>query len=57
MTSKEQFSEFLQPDTIWEIFGINSQEDFIDKIITIDKFHENVPDSIKIGRASCRETV
>lgn len=47
MTSKEQFSEFLQPDTIWEIFGINSQEDFIDKIITIDKFHENVPDSIK----------
>jgi hypothetical protein len=40
MTEKEQISEFLKPDTIWEVFGINSQEEFIEKFITKGKFHK-----------------
>jgi len=47
MTEKEQISEFLQPDTIWEVFGINSQEEFIEKFITKGKFHKNVPETIQ----------
>lgn len=47
MTAKEQISEYLQPDTIWEVFGIKSQEEFIYKFITKGKFHKNVPEIIR----------
>lgn len=47
MTAKEQISEYLQPDTIWKVFGIKSQEDFIHKFITKGKFHKNVPEIIR----------
>lgn len=39
--------EHLKPATIWESMGINSQEDYIEKYITIGKFHENVPEVIQ----------
>lgn len=47
MTAKEQISEYLQPDTIWEVFGIKSQEEFIHKFVTKGKFHKNVPEIIR----------
>jgi hypothetical protein len=47
MNAKEQISEFLKPDTIWEVFGIKSQEDFINKFVTKGKFHKNVPEIIR----------
>jgi hypothetical protein len=47
MTSSEQISEFLEPDSVWEVFGIKTQEDFIEKFITKGKFHKKVPKSIQ----------
>jgi hypothetical protein len=46
MTTKEQILEFLKPD-FWDIFGIKSQEDFINKFISKGKFHKNVPKKIQ----------
>lgn len=47
MTSSEQISEFLEPDSVWEVFGIKTQEDFVEKFITKGKFHKKVPKSIQ----------
>ncbi|APG65070.1 hypothetical protein LPB136_06780 [Tenacibaculum todarodis] len=47
MKAKEQIKEFLEPDKFWDILGIKSQEDFINKIITKGRFHKNVPEKIK----------
>lgn len=47
MIFKEQISEFLKPDDIWEIFGVKSQEDFVNRIITQGIFHNNVPNEIQ----------
>lgn len=47
MTPSEQISEFLEPDSVWEIFGIKTQEDFVEKFITKGKFHKKVPKSIQ----------
>lgn len=41
------YSRFLQPDPIWEIFGMKSQQDFINSFVTVGKFHKNVPESIR----------
>jgi hypothetical protein len=38
MTVKEQISEFLKPEYFWDIFGIESQEDFINKFISKGNF-------------------
>lgn len=46
-TIKQQISEFLKPDDLWNIFGIKSQEDFIEKLVCKGKFHANVPKEIK----------
>lgn len=40
------YSEFSQPDLRWENFGIKTQQDFINRFVTIGKFHKNVPESI-----------
>ncbi len=37
---------FLEPDKTWESFGINSQEDFLKRFVTLGKFHKNVPEEI-----------
>lgn len=47
MTPKEQISKFLQKDTIWELFDVESQEDFIDRFVTKGRFHKNVPEIIQ----------
>tara|TARA_R110000868_G_scaffold284033_1_gene544530 strand:- start:6424 stop:7347 length:924 start_codon:yes stop_codon:yes gene_type:complete len=37
---------FLEPDKTWELFGIHSQEQFLNSFVTIGKFHEKVPEEI-----------
>lgn len=38
--------KWFEPDTRWELFNINSQEDFIDNYVVTGKFHEQVPEDI-----------
>lgn len=38
MTAKNQISEFLKPENFWDIFGINSQEDFLEKLLQEGNF-------------------
>lgn len=47
MNTKNLISEFLKPAEIWDVLGIKSQEDFIEKHLTKGKFHKNVPEKIQ----------
>jgi hypothetical protein len=42
-----QLEEFHTPDSMWEVWNINSHKDFIDKYMVKGKFHSNVPDEIQ----------
>lgn len=46
MNVNHQISEYLKPVDIWDVFGISSQEEFIEKFITKGIFHKNVPEKI-----------
>lgn len=41
--------EWLKFDTAWELLGINSEEKYIERFIVKGKFHDDVPEEIKIG--------
>lgn len=39
--------KFLEPDSIWKIWGIKTQKDFLKKHLITGKFHKGVPEEIK----------
>ncbi len=42
----DSFNYFHTPDPIWETWGINTHEQFLDDFIVKGKFHTNVPESV-----------
>jgi hypothetical protein len=41
---------YLEPDEIWEIFGVKSEVDFREKYLLRGKFHSLVPEKIMITK-------
>lgn len=46
MVKSTQF-KFLEPDPLWEAFGINSQQEYVDKYVIKGKFHSHVPEAVR----------
>lgn len=44
--SRNEMSNYLEPDKIWARFRIKSESDFIDKVVLPGIFHANVPEVI-----------
>ena len=42
----KQQEKFYKPDSLWEIYNINSKEEFYKKISLTPKFHNDVPEDI-----------
>lgn len=43
----KQLKDFHTPDSIWEVWNVNSHEEFMDRFMVKGKFHSNVPDEIQ----------
>jgi len=37
---------YYQPDEIWKIFGINSEDDYVAKFVVTGNFHSSVPEDV-----------
>uniref|UniRef100_UPI00109D765C hypothetical protein n=1 Tax=Candidatus Ulvibacter alkanivorans TaxID=2267620 RepID=UPI00109D765C len=46
MNVNKEISEYLKPVAIWDVFGISTQQEFVEKFVTKGIFHKNVPEKI-----------
>jgi hypothetical protein len=38
--------KWYEPENIWDIYGINNREEFVERYVVEGKFHDNVPEDI-----------